>query len=434
MAAGLSVVVMMISAFLTLGGNQAQADQSHIQNVMVSGDTVIGEISAANPAPEFLIAANPGDILRIDVVGIDSDLDPMIQILDSSNQVIAQGAGTGEPNHVVAELYILRPDRFAIQVQSSSRQNGEFAITVNTDEDALLDVPQLAVGQTITGQVNADQPMQFFTLDYSSTEPLMLVISSPTYLPPVMIENTTTRQLVGQVMPPVHAGMLCMAPGMHSHRVDIMYSGAVPEQAFELTLEPASSDLSQWCAAQGAATSSADAATAPSAYSPNLFTARNTAAAGTNSLTNALTDGGSTGGTVPPGVIGGSTGGGTTGGGTGDCGGGDISLCVDANVGGGSTGGGADDCGGGDISLCVDANVGGGNGGSTGGGAGDCGGGDISLCVDANVGGGNGVNVDANANVGGGNGVNVDANANVGGGGPGISVDANVGGGLLGGD
>lgn len=141
------------------------------------GDSVIAQISDAEPQLYYLFRGQRGDILSISMQRIAGDLDPQLQVVNAAGRVIGDNdeiAGSGSLDARL-EAVILQEDGMYVVIASrfggpAGRSTGSFVLTLDRGSNsglggsALLALP-LDDGSPAIGELTAERYASFYQFD-----------------------------------------------------------------------------------------------------------------------------------------------------------------------------------------------------------------------------------------------------------------------------
>lgn len=141
------------------------------------GDSVIGEIGSTEPQLYYTFRAGRGDVLTLQMRRLSGDLDPFLQVTDSTGRVLAENdeiIGSGSLDAAIDSLII---DANGVYVIIASRfgggagdSGGDFLLTLDTAANsalgtsALLAIP-LEPDQTVSGALSNERYAQFYRFE-----------------------------------------------------------------------------------------------------------------------------------------------------------------------------------------------------------------------------------------------------------------------------
>jgi hypothetical protein len=138
-------------------------------------DTVLNAITDNNPQHYYTFQARRGDILNIDMQRVSGDLDPYLQIVDSTGAVIAEGddvPGSATLDAAVDGLVIDNDGTYVIIAtrygEAAGQSTGSFVLSLaESDVSGLGNTLQTAQtipdGEFVPGEITASQTSQYFT-------------------------------------------------------------------------------------------------------------------------------------------------------------------------------------------------------------------------------------------------------------------------------
>lgn len=141
------------------------------------GDSVIAQISDAEPQLYYLFRGQRGDILSVSMQRIAGDLDPQLQVVNAAGRVIGDNdeiAGSGSLDAHI-EAMILQEDGMYVVIASrfggpAGRSAGSFVLSLDRGSNsglggsALLALP-LNDGSPVTGELTAERYANFYQFD-----------------------------------------------------------------------------------------------------------------------------------------------------------------------------------------------------------------------------------------------------------------------------
>ncbi|MFQ3567846.1 MAG: PPC domain-containing protein [Aggregatilineales bacterium] len=146
-------------------------------SVLRYGDSVINRITDSTPQLYYSFRANAGDVIAIQMQRVSGDLDPYLMLVNSRAFVIAEnddvpGSGSLDAaiqGYLIEEdgVYVIIATRFG---QAAGRSSGSFVLTLQRASDgglgrSALAARPIAIGATVTGEINDEQVNQFYRFE-----------------------------------------------------------------------------------------------------------------------------------------------------------------------------------------------------------------------------------------------------------------------------
>jgi len=138
-------------------------------------DSVVNTITDSTPQFYYSFQARRGDILNIRMQRISGDLDPLLQIVDSSTSLLAAAddvPGSSTLDAAVEQLVIEQDGTYVIVAtrygEAAGDSSGSFVLSVAESEDSglgntLQTAAAMPTGEFVNGEITSSNPAQFYT-------------------------------------------------------------------------------------------------------------------------------------------------------------------------------------------------------------------------------------------------------------------------------
>jgi uncharacterized protein YraI len=227
----LTLVVMLLTGALAVS---AQGLPTPV-NI---GDNVIGEISAANPAPTYLLNNTAPQQINVQVIAITQGFLPAFDILDPSGVVIQTSANNGTQNVVAAAPALSNVGLYTIRVSSANGLQGQFLLSLQAGVPLLPPTP-ITIGQIVQGTVSTEASRAAYSFTASPTDILLLTVrsTSPTSGPVVMLKDATSSETLAVASARLIGERYRIPTGTTNYLVEVTHTGAQTPEAFVVCLE-----------------------------------------------------------------------------------------------------------------------------------------------------------------------------------------------------
>lgn len=169
-----ALIVVIVGALLWLAALPAAAQTEQIAYGAFTSNT----IDETTPARFYEFAAEEGDYIAVEVIALNSTLDPQVSLLSGGQAALAVSSDDPfQPGSQDARLMYVMPDAgtYTLLVQSEDRTTGQFVLRLD-----LLDQPEtepLTAGIVTSASVTPDLPERVFSFD--SAEGTTITVTSP---------------------------------------------------------------------------------------------------------------------------------------------------------------------------------------------------------------------------------------------------------------
>lgn len=193
------------------------------------GQAVISEINATTPVLRYRLQVNTTSAVVVQALAQSTQ--PTITILDGVDVVAIELNTTASSS--IALTALLSPGTYTVEIGSQNGTPGSVAILVASATP--VTVNDLTLGISITGQVDAANPILFFRLT-ALPEQTLLVINSglPNSGVIVRLFNETTDTQSALIGPDVPGATLTIASSLATYRLEVQHSGSELVEPFSL--------------------------------------------------------------------------------------------------------------------------------------------------------------------------------------------------------
>lgn len=202
---------------------QDAAETSFMFGVLRDGDRVTGEFNAVVTARLYGFYGSMGDVVRIDMIPLDDDLDPLLVLLDTRGQVIAQDDDSGD--NLAAQIanvtlpadgaYLILATSFvfidnilpeiddidAPDVRLPTPVRYQLSIDGITAPDDVPETISLAtrmieLDTTLTGEISDDEPVVFVTYEGRAEQIVDIFLNSRAFDPVIHIFRSNGDRII----------------------------------------------------------------------------------------------------------------------------------------------------------------------------------------------------------------------------------------------
>jgi len=146
------------------------------------GDFVINTISDVEPLVYYLFTAQRGDIVNISMDTVSGDLDPYLQVVDSSSTLLAANDDVPGSFSLDAEIsslviqqdgvYVIIASRYG---QAAGGSTGTFVLTLDTSQNSGLGntpqtAQQLLIGDVVENEITAQRIARYYYFDAAQND------------------------------------------------------------------------------------------------------------------------------------------------------------------------------------------------------------------------------------------------------------------------
>lgn len=229
--------LMLLALFLLVASVVPASAQGTIEPI-ASGENRTGEVSAANPSPNYVFVASGGETLNVQVLAVTTGFAPTLRILDPSGGVVQEATNATASNNIAVSATLSAAGAYVIQIQSLNAQPGQFLISVQSTTPPPPTPTPLVVGETVPGVVNASGPRQLYTFN-GQGGPLRVSVNSfsLTGSPLVTLKNADTDEMLGTGSLNLIAISFTVPPSAVNYLVEVGYSGTPDDESYNVVLE-----------------------------------------------------------------------------------------------------------------------------------------------------------------------------------------------------
>jgi hypothetical protein len=284
------IALFVLACLLPLAAALGQS----VETITINGGAA-GAVTSTNTAPSYFFEATAGQVLTVRLETPSDGFNPVLLLADASNAVVNTFSGPPGQKVIGGTFTVETSGRYFIQVQGAGGTTGQFTLTLLPGEQpiqpptptalplptdmptALPDagagaqnvqdgvlMPLIVGGQTVTGGVSADTPVQMYRFLGMATEQALEVRHTGEGRFDFSLFAGDAETPLASIDGVLRAAALVVPAGEGEYRIVIRHAGVAFAADYAITLSPV---------VDGALIASAQGAPVPAASPTALPTA-----------------------------------------------------------------------------------------------------------------------------------------------------------------
>jgi hypothetical protein len=214
------------------------------EQAIALGENKAGSLSAAQPIARYVLNVTEPRLATFQVLGLSQTFSPALRIISPAGVMVQQAAAASGISVVQASAALTTAGQYALEVSSAGGAAGDFVLSAQQGP-ALPPPTPMMVGQVLSGVVDAQTPISFYTFLPTPLTALHVVVQAgdttaavPASGPVVTLRGGAAGEVLASSGSALIGSRYRLPPGGQSpYTLEIAFSGGAGAQAYTVCLE-----------------------------------------------------------------------------------------------------------------------------------------------------------------------------------------------------